>query len=94
MVLETREQREARAKQEKRETAQLLRGLLERTRQNVNLLKIWYVSADTVHTVALMLEEYGYLHTARDAIYYFEKPYKYETDMRELAKMLEDEVNS
>jgi hypothetical protein len=54
----------------------------------------WWHSGDAVHTVASILEYYGYLNTARETIDYFEKPWQRESDIQTLVEELNEEVNN
>ena len=51
----------------------------------------WYLSGDTVLTVAEILDGECYFHTTGDVIRYFEKPWKWETDMQEIVDTYEHE---
>ncbi len=90
MIFETKEQTEAGAKKEQQATAEYLGICLKGTYEKVGLLSpnLWYRSDDTLLTVASILAHYGILSTAKDAIAFFEKPYKWERDMKDLAEEL------
>jgi len=94
MIMETREQRQARVIQQKKSDAEYLRNCLERTSKQVGLLSpnLWYSSNDTLLSVATILEG-ECLFTASDAIRFFEKPYHFEKEMAELADELEQDAN-
>lgn len=92
MYIETAE---ARYKEQCKNDAEYLRICLTKTSKQVGLLSpnIWYASGDTMLSIANILENHGYLRSASDAIRFFEKPYHFENDMRELAEELEPEVS-
>jgi len=43
---------------------------------------VWWMSGDTIITVAKILERYGQFKDIAQVIGYFEKPYKFEQDMK------------
>jgi len=45
---------------------------------------VWYVSSDTMLTVACILAGECYLSSADDAIRFFEKPWHFQSDMQEI----------
>ena len=63
-----------------------LERCLESTSKNIGLMNplLWYNSGDTMINVANILEDEGYLSTASDAIRFFEKPWKWESDMQDI----------
>lgn len=91
---ETQEERKARELKSKKDNAEYLRDCLKKTSKQVGLLSpdLWYLSGDTMLSVANILEDQGYLHSAGDAIRFFEKPYHFESDMAEIAGDLEEEI--
>ncbi len=50
----------------------------------LNNNKIWYSSGDTMLTVATILDDEGIFIKTTDVIRFFEKPWKWESDMQEL----------
>ncbi len=81
---------EERSKQQGKQDAEYLRNCLAKTSKQVGLLSpnLWYANDDTLITVATILEGES-LFTASDAIRFFEKPYHFENDMKELIKTLD-----
>ncbi len=53
--------------------------------------KTWYSSGDTMFTVAIILNDEGYFNKPIDVIRFYEKPWKYESDMREIIKTYNEE---
>lgn len=93
MIFETLKQSQKRLKEERKQDAEYLRLCLAKTSKQVGLLSPdqWYTSGDTMLTVATILEQNSYLIKAADAIRFFEKPWHFEGDMRELAEAIESE---
>jgi len=90
MAFETMNQIKERQHQQRKDDAGYLRECLKRTSKQVGLLSpnLWYASDETLLSVASILES-EVLFTASDAIRFFEKPYHFENDMRELIELLE-----
>ena len=88
---ETRQERQARINEQKKQDAEYLKECLTRTSKQVGLLspELWYASDDTMLSVANILEG-ECLFTASDAIRFFEKPYHFESDMQELINTIEE----
>lgn len=72
---------------------EFLEELLTRTSKQVGFdpKRLWYGSDDVMLRVANLLEDECYLRSASDAIRFFEKPYHFESDMRELIDTLKGE---
>ena len=69
------------------EDAQFLGEMLSNTFKALGQSsKVWYVNDDAQLRVAEILEDECLLTTAKDAIYFFEKPYKYENAMQTLVE--------
>ncbi len=60
--------------------------LTECLKHTSNLLTAWYISDDTVITVARILAGTGHLRTPELTIDFFEKPSKWERVMKELVE--------
>jgi RIO-like serine/threonine protein kinase len=56
--------------------------------------KIWYVDSDTLITVARILDGECYFREASNAIDFFEKPYKWESEMQEIVDTYKEESDN
>jgi len=63
----------------------------EHYKNTCQLDMIWYASHDTQLSVARILDGECYFTETSDVIYFFEKPWKFETDMQELVLEYETE---
>jgi hypothetical protein len=60
----------------------------------LNHSKVWYETFDTLLSVATILESETYFIKTFDVISFFEKPWKWETDMQELIDEYYEEKKS
>jgi hypothetical protein len=72
-------------------TVDLLKGYLACTYDKVKQGKldardVWCANHENLVVVANVLEDAGYFGDRADVLYFFEKPWKYEGDMRHLVK--------
>jgi len=58
-----------------------------------NASKIWYENGDTMLSVANILEGQDCFIRTSDVIHFFEKPWKWEVDMKELLEECYEEVS-
>ena len=63
-----------------------LKNCLENTSSKIGLMNpdLWYNNGDSLLTIARILDNEDYFPSTHDVIYFFEKPYKYESDMQEI----------
>lgn len=89
-MFETWKQTTATLDKQDKDDADYLNSCLARTSKKLGLMSpdLWYTSGDTMQTVARILCHHGYLITAEDAIRFFDKPWGYEEDIKELVDSL------
>lgn len=66
-----------------------LKHCLERRMERPGLIAkedVWWMSEDTIITVAKILERYGQFKDITQVIDYFERPYNFEQDMKFIAE--------